>query len=145
MTLRGPAGLISALSYDANLAVQWALATGAFLVVARFIMRRDWPAVALSGISLGLVVLAADNLLIAVPAVLLCAAIVYGLLFRFGLLSVAVTLFFYFILRRFPLTFDFSQWFVWRSVFSISVLASITVYAWLAMNVGRPILAESDD
>jgi len=145
LTLRGPAGLISALSYDANLAVQWALATGAFLVVARFIMRRDWPAVVLSGISLGLVVLAADNLLIAVPAVLVCAAIVYSLLFRFGLLSVAVTLFFYFILRRFPLTFDFSQWFVWRSICSISVLAAIAVYALLAMNAGRPIFAESDD
>jgi hypothetical protein len=56
-----------------------------------------------------------------------------------------VTLFFYFILRRFPLTFDFSQWFVWRSICSISVLASIVVYALLAMNVGRPIFAESDD
>jgi len=145
LTLRGPAGVISALSYDANLAVQWALATGAFLVVARFIMRRDWPAVVLSAISLGLVVLAADNLLIAVPAVLLCAAIVYSLLFRYGLLSVAVTLFFYFILRRFPLTFDFSQWFVWRSICSIVVLAAIAIYAWLAMNVGRPIFAESDD
>jgi protein kinase-like protein len=145
LTLRGPAGLISALSYDANLAVQWALATGAFLVVARFIVRRDWPAVVLSGISLGLVVLAADNLLVAVPAVLLCAAIVYSLLFRFGLLSVAVTLFFYFILRRFPLTFDFSQWFVWRSICSLSVLAAIAVYALLAMNAGRPIFAESED
>jgi protein kinase-like protein len=145
LTLRGPAGVISALSYDANLAVQWALATGAFLVVARFIMRRDWPAVVLSAISLGLVVLAADNLLIAVPAVLLCAAIVYSLLFRYGLLSVAVTLFFYFILRRFPLTFDFSQWFVWRSICSIVVLAAMAIYAWLAMNVGRPIFAESDD
>jgi len=145
LTLRGPAGMISALSYDANLSVQWALATGAFLVVARFITRRDWVAVILSAISLGLVVLPADNLLIAVPAVLLCAAIVYGLLFRFGLLSVAVTLFFYFVLRRFPLTFDFSQWFVWRSMFSVSVLAAIAVYAWLAMNAGRPIFAESDD
>ena len=92
-----------------------------------------------------MVVLAADNLLIAVPAVLLCAAIVYSLLFRFGLLSVAVTLFFYFILRRFPLTFDFSQWFVWRSICSISILAAIAVYALLAMNAGRPIFAESDD
>ena len=89
--------------------------------------------------------LPADNLLIAVPAVLLCAAIVYGLLFRFGLLSVAVTLFFYFVLRRFPLTFDFSQWFVWRSIFSVSVLAGIAICAWLAINAGRPILAESED
>jgi len=145
LTLRGPAGMISALSYDANLAVQWALATGAFLVVTRFITRRDWLAIILSGTSLGLVVLAADNLFIAVPAVLLCAAIVYGLLFRFGLLSVAVTLFFYFVLRRFPLSFDFSQWFVWRSIFSVSVLAAISVYAFLAMNVGRTIFIESDD
>jgi len=145
LTLRGPAGMISALSYDTNLAVQWALATGAFLVVARFLTRRDWVAVILSGVSLGLVVLPADNLLIAVPAVLLCAAIVYSLLFRFGLLSVAVTLFFYFVLRRFPLTFDFSQWFVWRSIFSISVLIAIALYAWLAINAGRPIFAESDD
>ena len=136
--------MIAALSYDPNLAVQWALATGAFLVVARFITRRDWPAIVLSAISLGLVVLPADNLLIAVPAVLLCAAIVYSLLFRFGLLSVAATLFFYFILRRFPLTFDFSQWFVWRSICSLSVLAAITVYAWLAMNVGRPIFADDE-
>jgi hypothetical protein len=49
------------LSYDANLAVQWALATGAFLVVARFITRGNWLAVVLSAISLGLVVLPADN------------------------------------------------------------------------------------
>ena len=145
LTLDGPVGMISALSYRANLAVQWALATGAFLVVARFITRRDWLAVVLSGISLGLVVLPAGNLLIAVPAVLLCVTIVYGLLFRFGLLSVAVTLFFYFVLRRFPLTFDFSQWFVWRSIFTVSLLVAIAGYAWLAMNAGRPIFAESDD
>ena len=74
----------------------------------------------------------------------LCLAIVYGLLFRFGLLSVAVTLFFYFVLRRFPLTFDFSQWFVWRSIFTVSVLVAIAGYAWLSMNAGRPIFAESD-
>jgi hypothetical protein len=28
---------------------------------------------------------------------------------------------------------------------SVSVLVAIAIYAWLAMNVGRPIFAESDD
>jgi len=145
LTLSSPAGMVAALGYFSNLSVQWALATGAFLVVARFLMRRDWPAVVVSAVSLGLVALAADNLMIAIPAAMLCAAIVYGLLFRFGLLSVAVTLFFYFVLRRWPVTLDFSQWFVWRSIFSLSILLAIVVYAWLAINAGRSIFAESAD
>ena len=145
LTLGSPAGMVSALGYFSNLAVQWALATGAFLVVARFLMRRDWLAVVVSAVSLGLVVLAGNNLIVAVPAAMLCAAIVYTLLFRFGLLSVAVTLFFYFVLRRWPVTLDFSQWFVWRSIFSLSILVAIAVYAWLAINIGRSIFSESAD
>lgn len=145
LTLGGPAGMFSAFGYFSNLAVQWALATGAFLVVARFLTRRDWLAVVVSGVSLGMVVLPADNMMIAVPASMLCAAIVYSLLFRFGLLSVAVTLFFYFVLRRWPVTLDFSRWFVWRSTFSLAVLVAIAVFALLAINVGRPILVEPVD
>jgi len=145
LTLGAPAGMVSALAYFSNLAVQWALATGAFLVVARYLTRRDWLAVVVSGVSLGMVVLAADNMMIAVPAAMLCAAIVYSLLFRFGLLSVAVTLFFYFVLRRWPITLDFSEWFIGRSTFSLSVLVAIAIFALLAINVGRPIFAESLD
>jgi serine/threonine-protein kinase len=145
LTLGTPIEMLAALGYFSDLSVQWALATGAFLVVARFLMRRDWLAVVASGVSLGMVVLAAENLLIAIPAALLCAVIVYTLLFRFGLLSVAVTLFFYFVLRRWPITFDFSQWFLWRSLFSLSVLLAIALFAWRAMNIGRPILSEGID
>jgi hypothetical protein len=144
LVVRGPAGMLAALGAHASQAVQWALATISFLVVARFITRRDWLAVILSGASLGMVVLAAENIPVAVTAAMLCAVIVYSLLFRFGLLSVAVTLFFYFVLRRWPLTLDFSQWFVWRSIFSMAVLAGITVYALLAINAGRPIFGEAE-
>jgi serine/threonine-protein kinase len=145
LTLGPPISMLAALGYFSDVSVQWALATGAFLVVARFLTRRDWLAVVLSGVCLGMVVLPAENLIIAVPAAMLCAVIVYTLLFRFGLLSVAVTLFFYFVLRRWPITFDLSQWFVWRSVFSLSILLGIAIYAWRAMNVGRPIFAEGID
>ena len=126
------------------MAVQWALATIAFLLVARVIMRRDWLAVMVSAVCLGMVVLGADNIVLAVTAALLCSLVVFGLLFRFGLLSIAVALFFYFVLRRWPLTLDVSQWFVWRSVFAMCILVAIAVYAFLTINAGRSFFAESD-
>jgi hypothetical protein len=136
--------MLAALGVQSSLAAQWALATVSFLLVARVIMRRDWLAVLVSGVCLGMVVLAADNIVLAVTAALLCSVVVYGLLFRFGLLSVAAALFFYFVLRRWPLTLDISQWFVWRSVFAMFLLVAIAVYAFLTINVGRSFFAESD-
>jgi Protein kinase domain len=144
LVLGAPASMLAALGVQSSLAVQWALATVSFLLVARVIMRRDWLAVMVSAVCLGMVVLAADNIVLAVTAALLCSMVVYGLLFRFGLLSVAVALFFYFVLRRWPLTLDASQWFVWRSVFAMSLLVAISVYAFLTINVGRSFFAESD-
>lgn len=137
LVLRGPGGMLAVLGWHSNQAVQWALAVASFLLIARVILRKDWLAAAVAGGCLGMVVLAADNFLLAVPAAMLCSVIVYSLLFRFGMLSVAVTLFFYFVLRRWPLTLDFSQWFVWRSVFSMAVLVAIAISAFRAVNAGR--------
>lgn len=150
LTLRGPAGMLAALGWHSSQAAQWALAVVSFLLIARVILRRDWLAAAVAGACLGMVVLPADNFLVAVPAAMVCAVIVYVILFRFGLLSVAVILFFYFVLRRWPLTLDFSQWFIWRSVFSMALLGAIAVSAFLVINAGRsltlePVLDECDN
>jgi hypothetical protein len=144
LVLGAPASMLAALGVQSSLAVQWALATVSFLLVARVVMRRDWLAVLVSAVCLGMVVLGADNIVLAVAAALLCSLVVFGLLFRFGLLSVAVALLFYFVLRRWPLTLDVSQWFVWRSVFAMFLLVAIAVYAFLTINVGRSFFAESD-
>jgi Protein kinase domain len=144
LVLGAPANMLAALGVQSSLAVQWALATISFLLVARVIMRRDWLAVIVTSVCLAMVVLGADNMVLAVTAALLCSFVVFGLLFRYGLLSVGVTLFFYFVLRRWPLTLDVSQWFVWRSVFAMSLLMAITVYAFLTINAGRSFFAESD-
>jgi eukaryotic-like serine/threonine-protein kinase len=137
LVLLGPAGMLAALGVSSSMAAQWALAVVSFVLIVRVILKKDWLAAAVAGACLGMVVLAADNLLVAVPAAMLCAAVVYSILFRFGLLSVAVTLFFYFVLRRWPLTLDFSQWFVWRSLFSMGLLVAIAVSAFLVVNAGR--------
>lgn len=140
--LRGTASALAMVFLNCSMAVQWALATMSFLLVTRLIVRHDWLAVIISGVSLGLVVLAADNLVLAVTAAMLCSVIIYGLLFRFGLLSVALALLFYFGLRRWPVTLDFSQWFAWRSVFCLLVLVTIAVYGLFAVNAGRSIFSE---
>ena len=137
LVLHGPAGMLAVLGWHSSQAVQWALAVVSFLLIARVLLRRDWLAAAFAGACLGMVVLPADNFLVAVPAAMICAAIVYFILFRFGLLSVAVILFFYFVLRKWPLTLDFSQWFIWRSAFSISLLMAIAIAAFLVVNSGR--------
>jgi serine/threonine-protein kinase len=137
LVLHGSAGMVAALGWHSSQAVQWALAVTSFLLIARVILRRDWLAAGMAGACLGMVVLPADNFLIAVPAAMVCSAIVYLILFRFGLLSVAVILFFYFVLRRWPITLDLSQWFIWRSVFSMVLLVAIAVAAFLAVNSGR--------
>ena len=143
LSLGGPGEVLASLLLRASTAVQWALATISFLLVARVLTRRDWIAVVVSGICLGMVVLTADNFLVAITAAMLCSAIVYFLLFRFGLLSVAVTLFFFVLLQRSPLTWNFSQWFVWRSLFYMTVLAAIAVYGFLAINAGRSLFLDS--
>ena len=137
LCLRSSAGMLAALGWYSSQAVQWGLAVISFLLIARVVLRRDWLSAAVAGACLGMVVLPADNFLVAVPAAMICSVIVYFILFRFGLLSVGVILFFYFVLRRWPITLDFSQWFVWRSVFSMTLLAAIAVGAFLAVNSGR--------
>jgi hypothetical protein len=47
-------------------------------------------------------------------------------------------------LRRWPLTLDISQWFIWRSVFCMSLLAAIAAYAFFAINAGRSFFIESE-
>lgn len=143
LVLHGPAGMLAALGWHSSQAVQWARAVASFLLIARVLLRKDWLAAAVAGTCLGMVVLPADNFLVAIPAAMVCAAIVYFSLFRFGLLSVAVILFFYFVLRHWPLTLDFSQWFIWRSVFSMALLVAIAVAAFLAINSGRTFSLES--
>ena len=94
---------------------------------------------------MGMLLLPADNVVIAMTAAMLCSVILFSLLFRFGLLSVAATYFFFSLLQDWPLTLDFSQWFVWRSVFAMSLLVAIAIYAFLAINAGRAIFAEAEE
>src|SRR5260370_27702093 len=98
LVLHGSAGMLAALGWHSSQAVQWALAVTSFLLIARVILRRDWPAAGMAGACLGMVVLPADNFLIAVPAPMVLLAIGHVILFSFLPLSFALLLFFFFFL-----------------------------------------------
>lgn len=144
-SMRGASAFVSAISWQAMIAVQDALACIGLLLLATVVMRHFRVALVFTVVALGFVVLPADNLAIAVPAALVAAVTVFFLLFRFGLLSIVVTLFFFDMLKRTPLTFDFSRWYVWRSMFALAVLTSVAVFAFVAVLGGRPIFNADPD
>src|SRR5260370_28112576 len=49
LVLHGSAGMLAALGWHSSQAVQWALAVTSFLLIARVILRRDWPAAGMAG------------------------------------------------------------------------------------------------
>lgn len=145
LSLRGASEFLSMMSSQASFAVQWSLACVGFLLLAKVVMRNLRLALVFVAATLALVVLPADNLIFALPAALLASITVFFLLFRYGLLSIVITLFFFFVLGRAPLTFDFSRWYAWRSLFALAVLASLAVFAFVAVMGGRAILNPDPD
>src|SRR5260370_1362382 len=49
LVLHGSAGMLAALGWHSSQAAQWALAATSFLLIARVILRRDWPAAGMAG------------------------------------------------------------------------------------------------
>ena len=143
--MRGASAVVSAISWQALQAVQDALACIGFLLLAVVVVRNLRVALALTMIILGLVVLPADNLALAVPAAMVAPVTVFFLLFRFGLLSIAITLFFFFVLKRTPLTLDFSRWYVGRSLFVLGWLAAIAIFGFVGVMGGRAIFNPDPD
>jgi serine/threonine-protein kinase len=138
-SLRGAIAFGSAIAWQALRAVQDALACIGLLLLATVVMRNFRVALVFTIVTLSLVVVPADNLAIAVPAALVASVTVFFLLFRFGLLSIVMTLFFFYLLKRTPLTFDFSSWYAGRSLFALGLLAAIAIFGFVAVLGGRPI------
>jgi hypothetical protein len=112
------------------------------VLLARILVRHDRAAIVVSVFCLGMVVLPDATLPLAVASGVFSAAVAFVLLFRYGMLSVAVALFFFFMLGRSPLTFNFSEWYVWRSIFDLAILAALAIYGFYAATAGQSLLGE---
>jgi len=140
MGLRGASAVVSLITTEASIAVEMALGLIGFLLLAKVLMRNFRVALAFVVVTSVSLFLPAENFPIAATAALLTSAAGPFLLLRYGLLSLVISCFFFFVLRFAPLTFDFSRWYAWRSLFVLAVLASVAVFAFVAVLGGRPLL-----
>jgi len=77
-----------------------------------------------------------------VPFGLLVGATVLVLIFRFGLLAYGAGVFSYVFIRRVPITLDPNAWYFGRSTFTLILLASIAIYAFVTSIGGKRMLPE---
>jgi hypothetical protein len=115
------------------------LATLFLLFLARVFFRKQWLAVGLTGVILTVVNLGGtgENFWVALPFTILIVALSLIVLIRFGLLALFVFNLYFFLLSLFPVTLDFSRWYIGRSLFLLLILIGLAVYGFRAALAGR--------
>ena len=141
--LNGVSGVVFRI-LDLNMvAIMDVLLMLVLLLVLRLLVRRTWPAVALSWILATLVVApAAGNPYLDLLYAGVAAALWYTVLFRVGILSALIGVFVGQVLTTFPLTLDLSAWYAGQSMFVLLFVTGLAVYGFYVSLAGRPIFAD---
>ena len=115
------------------------LVTLSLLFLARVFLRKQWLAVGLTGLFLTVLNLGStgENFWVALPFTILIVALSLIVLIRFGLLALFVFNLYFFLLSTFPVTLDFTRWYIGRSLFLLFVVIGLAVYAFRAALAGR--------
>jgi hypothetical protein len=115
------------------------LVTLFLLFVARVFLRKQWLAVGLTGLILTILNLGStgENFWVALPFSILIVALSLIVLIRFGLLALFVFNVYVALLSFFPVTLDFSRWYIGRSLFLLLVLIGLAVCGFRAALAGR--------
>ncbi len=103
-----------------------------FLLIFVFmlLLRRKWLAGALFVVVFLGIELASNS---ETPGIMVASALIYTLIavaaLRFGILTLGVCLFVFFLIRDLPITADASAWFFPESVFMVAALAALACWA----------------
>jgi hypothetical protein len=124
-------------------AVTLALVIIFVLFLARLILRRQWLAIAATGLALVVINMGGENFSVEFPMALGLAALMLTVLLRFGLLALAVSQFTILFLMSFPYTFDFSMWYTGRSLFGLLVILALALFGFRTALAGKPIFGSA--
>ena len=118
-----------------------ALITLSLLFLARVFLRKQWLAVAVTGLVLTVLQLAitGENFWVALPFTAVIVALILIGLIRFGLLALFIFDVYYLLLSALPITLNFSRWYIGRSLFLLQLLIGLAVYGFCAALAGRPV------
>jgi hypothetical protein len=139
--LRGLTWTLTDVAFSLNRGITDSLAIAICLVVARFLLRRDWLVVVPVGLLLlpGVPDFPGARPVVDVPAAVTAVAVILFMIFRFGMLGMAVAEFTNFLVALCIPTLDFSRWYIWPSVLSLTIVAALAIFSFRAALAGRPV------
>ncbi len=116
-----------------------------FILLLLFIILRSER---FAGIALWLIAAVAqgltfDNVAVGLPFSAFSAALLIGVLYRYGLLAVMVALFVLHVMIFFPITSDFSAWYAGDYVLALIVMVAMVVFAFYTSLAGQPLFSAS--
>jgi len=111
------------------------------LFLGRVFLRRQWLAVAVTAVLMTIFVLGelGENFLVSLPFAVAIAALWLIVLIRFGFLALCVFMWIFLLLQSFPITLDFSRWYVGRSMLLVLAVIGLAIYGFRAALAGRPV------
>jgi hypothetical protein len=112
-----------------------------FLIfLARVLLRKQWLAAGVVVVALAAVYATNEvNPYIGWPVNILFFALMVFTLMRFGLLAVAVSIFFAVFLNKFPVNTDLAVWYAGDAAFTILFTAALAVYGFRTAMAGQPL------
>ena len=118
----------------------FSLITLSLLFLARVFLRKQWWAVAVTGILVIVLQLgiSGENFWVALPFTAVVGTLSLIVLIRFGLLALFVFNAYFILLATLPVTVDLSRWYIGRSLFILLILIGLAVYGFRAALAGRP-------
>ncbi len=136
MTLSGLPGIAAHVLFAAADGLIRPFFIAASLFLGRLALRKSWLAAAVPWLVLFVAFAGRENPLFEVPGGALCATVLVVLLFRTGLLGLAVGMGVFELLSSAPITPDLSRWFAGYGLFCLAVVLAIALYGFWASRGG---------
>lgn len=110
------------------------------LLLLRIVLRKEWAAIGVCALIITLFsVDPGGNLAVDIPFGGLLTAIILFVLVRFGLVALASCFLFLFIFQFYPITSDFSVWYIEATVFVLGLTIGLAIYGFYISLAGQPL------
>jgi hypothetical protein len=135
-TLSGLPGILAYISFSVGDSLIWVFMVAASLFFGRLVLRKAPLAAAFLWLIFFLQFMGRENPLFEMTGGALIATVFLLVLFRTGLLGLAVALGVFRILSAAPLTPDLSRWFAGYGLFALAIVLAVAVYGFWAARGG---------
>jgi serine/threonine protein kinase/MFS family permease len=110
------------------------------LLLLRIVLRKDWAAIGVCALFVAIFSIdQSGNLPIQFISGGLATAIILFVLVRFGLLALTACFLFLFLLQQYPISSDFSVWYIEATIFALGLAVCLAIYGFYISLAGQPL------